>query len=853
MELILSHINLDLDGLASMLIAKKLYPDARLVFSGSLNTNVKDLVGLYQHYLNIYKASEIKMKHISKLIIVDTSSLDKIGKFKEICNDDLEIIVYDHHKIKEDNKIRDKGIVKSSNYGSNTTFLLEELIKKEGRVEFKPYEPSIFMMGIYEDTGSLSFTNTTVNDIKMAAFLLENGANLKMVNEYIRKSLEEKQIKIFLDLMQTGEVELFSFDSVFFGKYYTDDFIAGFDVIVNKIKDLEGVSGAFVLCGNDEKSYLIGRSSTINIRVNEVMKKFGGGGHEKIYSEMKNYVISNLKSNKLAKDIMQKPVKTVTKKSKLKDAYKTIIRFAYGGLPVVENGKIVGLITRREIDKAMMHGFGNAPVKAYMAFDAITVKPDCPMEILKKIMIENDIGRVPVVNENGKILGIVTRTDILRNIYEQRKRTLKEEIKFEENIKNTIKENIDTFIYEKLEKIEEVSQVRKEKAYLVGGIVRDMILGIKNIDVDIVVEGDGIAFAKELGEKLKAAKVVVHEKFGTGVVVLEDGFKIDVASSRVEYYEYPTSLPTVESGNIKQDLYRRDFTINAMAVEIDYADFGKLIDYFKGYDDLNKKKIRVLHNLSFVEDPTRIIRGIRFAVRYDFDIEESTHKFMIDAIEKGFLEKLTWKRVKEELKIILSEKNSKKAVYKLFEYGILRAVHPNISLSDKMKEDIENLEKNTDLIAKLNIEKWIIYFLLLLEELTTDELNKVFEKFVFNGKFIRKYNYGRLKREEICQKISNKEVKPSEVYKILSDLAAEIIFLIFLTSRNLEVKNNIVKYIDSYSKQDNIIDGKDLIALGIKKGPQFRKILQYAFSMQLDYGMISKEKILDKIKKKYMK
>lgn len=859
MEIIVSHTNLDLDGLASMLAAKKLYPDAKLVLSGNVNKNARELISLYQNYLDIYKSKEINMKHIKRIIIVDTVSPDKLGKFGKIYEENIEIIVFDHHKISETNPFLKKGTVHHKNYGSNTAFLLEKVLEKYPDIKFESYEVTIYMMGIYEDTGSLSFSGTTPYDIRMAAYLLEKGANLRIVNEYVNKSLEEKQLEIFLELLKKGEIIKFSVDSVFMALYHSDDFIQGADVIVNKIKDIEGVTGTFVICGNKERSYIIGRSSTINIRVDEILREFGGGGHinagaasvkdtdiKDIYIKLKEKIISSIKINKTAKDIMQKPVKTVDKETKIKEAYKIMIRFGYGGIPVTENEKLIGMLNRRDVDRAMMHGFGNAPARAYMISDIFTLTEDVVMEDIKKIMIENDIGRIAITDKEKNITGIVTRTDILRNIYELRKRSMKKEIIFEENVKNTLKNNFDEFIIQVLKYIEEISKKRKEKAYLVGGIVRDMILNIKNLDIDIVVEGNGMEFAKELGDLLKAKKVVIHEKFKTGVVILENDFKIDIATSRIEYYEYPTSLPTVEEGNIKQDLYRRDFTMNAMAVEIDYSNFGKLIDYFKGYEDLQNKKIRVLHSLSFVEDPTRIIRGIRFAVRYGFEIEKDTEKYIIDAVENNFLEKLTWKRVKEEFKIILSEKNSKRAVYKLFEYGVLKAINKNIKFTEKLKRDIENIDKYYDVIEKMNIEKWLIYFLILLEELTSDELEKVFKKFVFSEKFIQKYTFGKIKREEMSRELLKSNLN-SEIYKILKDISNEIILLMLITEDNIKIIENIKKYITIIKNQENIIRGKDLQEIGYKKGPIFKQMLDYAYCIQLDENIKNKNEILQKI------
>jgi len=219
----------------------------------------------------------------------------------------------------------------------------------------------------------------------------------------------------------------------------------------------------------------------------------------------------------------------------------------------------------------------------------------------------------------------------------------------------------------------------------VGGIVRDLLLGIENLDLDIVVEGDALSFGAELAKNLDVLKIVNHETFRTCIIILKNGLNIDIASSRIEYYEYPTSLPTVDIGNIKEDLYRRDFTINSMAVKLNFGEFGKLIDYYGGYSDLQAKKIRILHNLSFIEDPTRIIRAIRFAVRYDFNFEDETFSFMTQAINDGFLNNLSWQRFKNELIIMLKEKSFEKALDYLIDLKIIEKIHPNIKIDSKTR------------------------------------------------------------------------------------------------------------------------------------------------------------------------
>ncbi|MDD4894296.1 MAG: hypothetical protein PHW54_03160, partial [Candidatus Omnitrophica bacterium] len=202
--------------------------------------------------------------------------------------------------------------------------------------------------------------------------------------------------------------------------------------------------------------------------------------------------------------------------------------------------------------------------------------------------------------------------------------------------------------------------------YLVGGFVRDLILGVDNLDLDIVVEGDGIKFAELLSLKLNAG-LTLHRRFGTATLIIDKYFKVDIATARREYYPEPAHLPEVTCGTLKDDLIRRDFTINAMAVSINRRDFGTFIDCFGGKKDLAAKKIRVLHDLSFIDDPTRILRAIRFEQRYSFRIEPKTLKLLREAKRLKMLEKVQPQRLRDELILLLKENKPLKQLRRIKE------------------------------------------------------------------------------------------------------------------------------------------------------------------------------------------
>ena len=200
----------------------------------------------------------------------------------------------------------------------------------------------------------------------------------------------------------------------------------------------------------------------------------------------------------------------------------------------------------------------------------------------------------------------------------------------------------------------------KVKAYIVGGPVRDKLLGIANYDLDFVVEGDGIKFAEALNKKLKG-KLTTYRAFGTATIEIK-GKRIDIVTSRKETYKYSAAYPVVKPGAIKDDLFRRDFTINAMAISVNKKNFGKLMDFYGGQKDLKKGVIRVLHDKSFMDDPTRIFRAVRFSVRFGFKIEPHTKKLMKEAVMDGLLGEVNAGRIRKEIELFLKEKNPKKCL-----------------------------------------------------------------------------------------------------------------------------------------------------------------------------------------------
>ncbi|NOU10858.1 MAG: CCA tRNA nucleotidyltransferase, partial [Nitrospira sp.] len=368
--------------------------------------------------------------------------------------------------------------------------------------------------------------------------------------------------------------------------------------------------------------------------------------------------------------------------------------------------------------------------------------------------------------------------------------------------------------------------------------VRDLLLGIKNLDLDLVVEGDGIAFARTLGDMLQA-RVKVHERFGTAILMLPDGLKLDVATARTEYYEYPTALPTVEQGSIKKDLYRRDFTINALAVRLNGKGFGDVLDFYGGQRDLNDKVIRVLHGLSFVEDPTRVFRAIRFESRFGFHLGKDTAALIAGAVKMNLFHRLSGHRLLEELKLLFGERESKQAIKRLAELNLLKFIHPKLSWSNRLDKLLAALEEAVDWYRLLYLDRkmdvWVVYMMGLLEVLPERAVKDLLKRFPLSEQEAAKLKMARVGCHNMIRRLaSRRPLKPAEVYHLLSGLSDETLLILMAKSKGEIVKRQVSAFLTTYQHVKPILTGTDLKAMGLKPGPQFKKILDRLLAAHLN-------------------
>ncbi|MCU0651864.1 MAG: hypothetical protein MUC39_02860 [Candidatus Omnitrophica bacterium] len=410
---------------------------------------------------------------------------------------------------------------------------------------------------------------------------------------------------------------------------------------------------------------------------------------------------------------------------------------------------------------------------------------------------------------------------------------------------------------EELKKIIELCASTAEtqgfKPYLVGGFVRDLLLGLKNLDLDIVIEGDGIKVAEELS-KMLTAKLIRHRRFGTATLVLSHNLKIDIAGAREECYPEPACLPSVKSGSVKDDLKRRDFSINAMAVSLNKKDYGRLVDFFHGLDDLSKGKVRVLHSLSFIDDPTRILRAIRFSVRYGFSLEVETSKYLKEAVRLNMLQRVEPQRLRDELILILKEDNPEKQIRQVQQLAGLSFIHSGLKLAKNnfqllkdTRQQVVWFEKNFSQRRHLDI--WLMYLSALLNALSLRDTEQVLKAFVFRkGEEKRVISCKKISKDFI-RKLSRKYVLPSLIFHLLNPLSYEAILLIRAKHKNKYLKKHIADFFKVYNSVRLLVTGHDLAAMGLKPGPHYQKIFLKLFNAKLDGKVRTEEEELEFIRK----
>jgi tRNA nucleotidyltransferase (CCA-adding enzyme) len=858
--LITCHVNADFDALASMLCAQKLYPGALVVFPGSQEKNLRNFFIQSMVYLfNIAERGKIDFSSVTKLVLVDTRRRNRIGDLCRILdNPGLEIHIYDHHPKKDDDIRADKEYHMLT--GATATILSD--ILREKNIPITPEEATIICLGIYEDTGSFSFPSTTEHDFKAAAYLLSKGANLNLISNMITREFNPEQIGLLNDMIQASRRYTINGVDIVLTSVATDNYFPDFSFLVQKMAKMENIDAIFALGLMENKVYVVARSRTDDVDVGEILDQIGGGGHPSAAAAtVKGKTIAQTEQllfealyNKInprrqARHLMSSPAIMASPQTTCKEAKALLTRYNINALLVTPDISgprgCSGYITRQVIEKALFHNLDNISIHEYMSTEISFVLPDADIVEIQNKIIGNKQRILPVM-ENGNVAGVITRTDLLNTLVQQRRSSNYELSSLDGDtggkrsrmVLSFMRERLPKHIIKTLVQLGEIASGLNCSAYVVGGFVRDLFLYRKNEDIDVVIEGDGIAFAKTFARKF-GARTHTHIKFGTAVIIFPEGFKIDVASARMEYYQFPASLPIVEMSSIKMDMFRRDFTINTLAIQLNPDKFGRLIDFFSGQKDIKDKVLRVLHNLSFVEDPTRVFRALRFEKRFGFTIGKLTSSLIDNAVKMDFFKRLSGKRVYTELKLILKEENPTPAILRLQDYDLLSVIHPALKIETDLDSLFNTAKKVTDwhdlLFIDESYDRWTVYFMTLIRHCNLKTTNEICEHLTIAPRHAKMFGETRLQAERRLPLLeSRKRMSNADIFNLLGGFKTEIILYMMVCSMSEIAKKRISLYQTQLRNVSITISGKDLVKLGLPPGPLFGNVLQSVIEAKLN-------------------
>lgn len=880
MEIITTHTNADFDSLAGMTAAQKLYPDARIVFSGSQERPLRDffLRSSAARAVSSARLKDIDFSAVTRLVLVDTKSRNRIGRFADLLSrPDLSIHIYDHHPFLDDDI---RGDVERVEPVGATATLMAEILAEKG-IGLTPYEATILMLGIYEETGSLTFASTTPRDLESAARLLRQGADLNVVSDFIIHELDAEQVDLLNDFLHSARTIAVGGVPILVATAERAHYVGDMALVVHKLRDTVGAGVVIAIAQMEDRVHVVIRSRLSEIDAGTLAAVVGGGGHSTAASAtVRDAALSGVEARLLdrlratarplilAHQIMTAPVKTIEAHRTLAEANDLMTRYGVNVFPVVEpagnGGRLIGLISRETVQKSIFHALGNEPVETFMRTDFRTASPDTPLSEIEESMIEHNQRFMPVLG-NGQVIGAITRTDLLRAMHDFFLRaTTPEGLPMEEGFPSrAIRRNVASLMAERLpgplflflRSIAALADRMETRVYLVGGIVRDLFLGIENLDADLVVEGDGIAFAEAIVREVPG-RVRPHKPFGTAVVVLDSGLKIDVASARTEVYETLAALPTVELSSIKKDLYRRDFTINTLAIRLSEGEFGQLLDFFGGRRDLKERTIRVLHDLSFVEDPTRVFRAIRFEQRFDFKISRHTKRLVETAVAMDMFHRLSGPRLYGELWLIFEEADPAKTVQRLKDLDLLRFIHPRLDVSGEKIPHLARVKEALAWYALLFQEPPVrapmVYMTALLDHLEEADVLEVAARLSISPTDAGILLLPRRTAPSVLRTLSRRPPPaPSVVYEALSPVPIEGLLYLLASARPKSAQKTISEFITHGRFVRPPISGDDLTAMGLAPGPIYRQIMAELRAATIDGKLKGREEAIAWVKEKY--
>ncbi len=785
MRVVVGHENLDLDALGGMVLARYLHPGAVLVQVGGLEGRMREAVHLYGDRVVLLPAAQLPLEAVTEVAVVDTQSRRRIGPLAELVGR-VPFFLYDHHPPEDDAIPAAGGVVRP--VGAATT-LIVQLLADRG-FEPGPAEADLGYAGILEDTGRFTYPGTTPDDLEAAAWLLRRGADPGRVRGFVEGKLAPEAKEVLEELLATAQVVRAGPYRAVVAEARKEGYVPALAPLAHTVADLFDADAVFLLFRLGDQRLVIARSRR-GIAVDRVLRELTGrgGGHPRAAFARVDEPLERVRERLLLAlpayaggeprlgDRMTRGVEGIHDSPTVAEALDRMKRRGYGGMPVFEGERAVGVLRRRDLERAALLGLGDEPARGFM-HPPVVLPADAPLSAAERALKEG-AGRV-LVADGGRVVGIFTRTDLYQK----------------HEAEPDLAEEVDRRLPPAARRAVAVLAERFPEAtlYLVGGAVRDALLGEVGPDIDLVVEG---VPAEEAARALVAAlggRFEPHPAFATARAELASGLKVDLANPREERYPHPGALPQVVPSTLERDLRRRDYTVNAMAVRL-HPEPRRLFDPFGGLADLKARRLRPLSPVAFVEDPSRILRGLRLAARLGFAFTPEAEALARAALEPRILRQASRSRFKDELLLALAEPDPLK-VLRLFEaYGVLERVF-GLRPGPEVWRAMERLGR---LRPEVAVAPEAYLYLLLLGASDPEG-------------FVRRFGLPKLYAEG-AQRIRRPPEDPAAVRAL--GPAFEQAFLAYHPERAGWLK-----------EERRVLRGRDLLALGMRPGPEVGRVLR---------------------------
>lgn len=894
MDLILCHTTADFDTLGAAVGLACLQPGSRIVLTGGAHPTVKSFLALHRDEYPLMERRAVSVPMIRSITLVDAHHRTRVGAaidwIEHAIATRLPIAIYDHHTGSSPDI---PGSYHIEAVGATTTLVVEALQRSHQKI--LPTQATVMALGIHGDTGSLTFAQTTPRDARALAWLMEQGANQQTIAESVEPGLSEplqRLLSTALDRANLQQIEGYTVGSVYLE---TADFVPGLSGLASHLMTLLGLDSLLLAVAYTSKAKtrltLISRThpqTGLNCRT--LLQPYGGGGHscaaaanlttdepDTVFNQLRDTLAKSHTRLMTAQELMSSPVRTIRPATTVADAQRILLRYGHSGLCVADNrGQLQGIISRRDIDLALHHGFSHAPVKGYMTLDLKTITPFTSLSQIQSLMVTYDVGRLPVL-DGERLVGIVTRTDVLRQVYQPQGMDKLASAPLQTSVYQRLQTSLQGYptalgsgdLWTLLSQIATAAQERGWHLYVVGGAVRDLLLApasaapalkdlaLKDIDLVVdsfrapIVDGAGVVLAQQLQQQYPNAELQVHGEFQTAALIWRAGsnhapLMIDIATARTEFYPYPAANPEVEPSSIRQDLYRRDFTINAMAIRLTSPQPGLLFDFFGGYLDIQQRQVRVLHANSFIEDPTRIFRAVRFAVRLGFTIDAQTETFIRYAVDSGIYADLQTQRtrkrlpalqtrLKAELAYIFQTDHWAQSLGLLDKLGALSCLHPSLTIDAELWRQMHRVGRwqrqfTTEVGEDIGVESWLMRLEVLLAK--GEVRSQIATNLQLPLGSIQRLQQLATVENTLLTKLNGSD-RPSEVYQTL--VPYDLPTLLLTSVRHpRQIGTHVWRYITQLIHTRPPIDGHYLKRLGYPPSPLYRQMLNALTHAALD-------------------